>query len=66
MNQTRRKFVMVASIAGTGVVLSQNISPSLSHENQGDSKDRGNRCPYFSQPLLCDGSDNDGNYPCDK
>jgi hypothetical protein len=66
MNQTRREFVTVTSVASASIVMSHDVSSSLGYEHERCSKDGEKRCPYFSQPLLCNGSDPNGNYPCDK
>ena len=65
MGQSRRKFFKDAACAGAvmtaGTLLSiDKPEASVKSANANDLK-----CPFFDQPLMCDGPDNNGKYKCD-
>jgi hypothetical protein len=67
MSQSRREFICIHSVVGTGVILHRVFHPTIASASSDNDRDEVmKRCPYFSQPLLCGGSDPKGSYPCDK
>lgn len=66
MSPTRRDFIRNAAV--TGAVAATGISGNTSnaaYSQQNKQTGDEQKCPFFDQPLLCDGPGPDGNYPCD-
>ena len=68
MGSSRRDFMKEAAVVG---VAAATVTPSIP-DNAHAGSDEGSavetnetRCPYFDQPLLCDGKAADGTYKCD-
>lgn len=65
MGQTRREFMRDAAVTGAVVAAGTTVSLEKAHTAPNDVFCTGQRCPFFDQPLLCDGPDADGKYLCD-
>ena len=66
MKQTRREFMKDAAIVGTVVAAGSTISSEKIGADQKDVSTEKAKCPFFDQPLMCNGPDENGNYRCDK
>ncbi|MFC1650142.1 twin-arginine translocation signal domain-containing protein [Candidatus Latescibacterota bacterium] len=64
MDQSRRKFMKDTACAGAVVAAVSAVSIKESEASE-NSAAANVRCPYFDQPLTCDGPDEDGKYKCD-
>lgn len=66
MNQTRRKFIKEAAVVGA--VAAAGTSVRIKDTDAIEEVDTVNnaRCPFFDQPMMCDGPDECGRYKCDK
>ena len=67
MNQTRRKFMKDASVVGAVVIAAGTAEADKNTEtsSEDDTSKRG-KCPFFDQPLMCDGPDKNGKYKCSR
>ena len=66
MEKTRREFIKDAALVSAVVatVITCDIEKS---EAAPDGETPENvRCPFFDQPLMCDGPDERGRYVCDE
>ena len=66
MNQTRRKFIKEAAVVSA--VVAAGTSVRIKDTDAIEEVDTVNnaRCPFFDQPMMCDGPDECGRYKCDK
>ena len=66
MYQTRRKFLKDSAVAGA--VIAAGTSVSIQELDAVEKVDTVNnvKCPFFDQPMMCDGPDECGRYKCDK
>lgn len=63
---TRREFIKEAAVAGMTIGAgSACVAASDSGLPIVDEQDGSEPCPFFDQPLQCDGPRDDGTYPCD-
>ena len=59
MDQTRREFIKDIAVTGAVVTLSDVYADkSLAEENKAEVNQT--KCPFFDQPLMCEGPDNSG------
>ena len=65
MHQTRRKFIKEAVVAGTVVIAGTSISIKETDAMEEIETVNSARCPFFDQPMMCDGPDEYGRYKCD-
>ncbi|MFC1539727.1 twin-arginine translocation signal domain-containing protein [Candidatus Latescibacterota bacterium] len=65
MGQTRRKFMKDAACAGAVMTAGTALSINESEASELSAKANDLKCPYFDQPLMCTGPDDDGKYKCD-
>ena len=65
MEQTRRKFMKDTVCAGAVVAAAAAVSIKESEASESSTAANDLNCPYFDQPLMCDGPDGDGKYKCD-
>ncbi len=63
MAHTRRAFMKEAAIAGAAVAAVPAVTAKSSKADVTVSEQR---CPFFDQPMLCDGPDRNGKYKCDE
>lgn len=65
MARTRREFIKDAAIAGTAaaaVSIGVNSSNAVAAETKPAEP---KKCPFFDQPLMCDGPGADGKFKCE-
>ncbi len=68
MGSSRRDFMKDAAVVGVVAATATPLAPENAHavSDEGSAElDSKERCPYFDQPLLCDGKTDDGIYMCD-
>ncbi len=65
MGQTRREFMKDAAVTGAVVAAGTTVTLKKAHTAPNDDLFAGPRCPFFDQPLMCDGPDADGQFLCD-
>jgi len=65
MKRTRREFmkeaVCLSTVVATGTAAQMNPKEAVAGEQTGQTA----KCPYFDQPLMCGGPDENGVYKCD-
>ena len=66
MRQTRREFIKDAAIFSAMISAGSTISNEKAGAVQKDVSIEKVKCPFFDQPLMCDGLDENGKYKCDK
>ena len=66
MNKTRREFIKDAAIAGTVVAVGANTRVKKTEAIEEEIKVKQTKCPFFDQPLMCNGPDKFGKYRCDE
>jgi hypothetical protein len=65
MGRTRREFIKDAAIAGTAaaaVSIGVNSTVAVAAEQ---TPAEPKKCPFFDQPLMCDGPGADGKFKCE-
>lgn len=65
MGQTRREFIKDTAIACTVVAAGTNTFVNKAAAGRKEVKDKQTKCPFFDQPLMCNGPDKFGRYKCD-
>ena len=66
MSCTRREFIKDTTIAGAVVTAGTFIYIVETKAAQECITNKDHQCPYFDQPLMCEGPDELGKYKCDK
>ena len=64
MKRTRREFMRDAAVVGTVVAAGTTIKGRKTETAPIEMKNK-RKCPFFDQPLMCDGPDEFGKYKCD-
>lgn len=65
MGRTRREFIKDAAIAGTAAAaVSIGVSSNTAVARE-PSPAEPKKCPFFDQPLMCDGRGADGKFKCE-
>lgn len=66
MNPTRREFVKGITTAGAVAATISTISEDATATETDCSSGMENRCPYFDQPMYCDGLSKTGKPLCEE
>ena len=66
MNPTRREFVKGITAAGAVAATISTISEDTVATETDCSSEMENRCPYFDQPMYCNGLSKMGKYLCEE
>jgi len=66
MNPTRREFVKGIAAAGAVAATISTISEDTAATETDCSSEMENRCPYFDQPMYCEGLSKTGKPLCEE
>jgi len=55
-----------AAIAGTVVAVGANARVKKTAAGEGGIEGKQTKCPFFDQPLMCNGPDKSGKYRCEE
>ena len=65
MDQTRREFIKDIAITGAVVVTGTEVCVNTTAAGEREVAVKQTKCPFFDQPLMCEGPDEFGIYRCD-
>ncbi len=66
MRHSRREFIRDAAIAGVVISAGTAVDSGDAVSTHTHSPDDSVRCPYFDQPMYCNGLSKDGKPLCDQ